>query len=324
MVDYRKFLGRTESVIAPWLGGPSIDVPGRRLRLPQPPPKPAWYRFEIKGRIATLKEPADPPDLSALPKVRGFLWRKRLVQEHAKTDPLHLMPEEEPPHFSPITARRWHGDELLFDSLDFESEAEGAVREAVANGAPLQTIKSVPAPLRAAYAFALAERTARRMGVPVAASELRPHVSRIANGGAAEAEAVIRDLIAEREQAEREMAELRARIAAARVRAEVEHARQQRIEQATQNSEDRASEALEKAGARLESCRRVHGTQLEVVFSYMGERFISLADEFTLQIIDSGICLGHPPSDRVLTLESLPSVIREAIETDRLVILRAP
>jgi DNA anti-recombination protein RmuC len=197
----------------------------------------------------------------------------------------------------------------------------------VANGAPLETIKAVPAPLRAAYAFALAERTARKLAVPVAASELRPHVARIANGGAAQAEAVIRELMAERLQAEREMAELRARLAAAQVRAEVEQARQQRIEQqqqAKQNAEDRATEALEKAGARLESCRRVHGTQLEVVFSYMGERFISLADEYTLQVIDSGICLGHPPSDRVLTLESLPAVIREAIETDRLVILRAP
>ena len=327
MVDYRKFLGKTETVIAPWLGGPSIDLPGRRLRLPTLPPRPGWYRFEVKGRFATLKEATDPPDLSALPKVRGYLWRDRLVQDSAKADPLHLMPEDEPAPFSPITARRWHSDELLFDSLDFESEAEGAVREAVANGAALETIKAVPAPLRAAYSFALAERTARKLGVPVAASELRPHVARIANGGAPQAEAVIRELIAERAQAEREMAELRARIAAARVRAEVEQARQQRVEQQRhlkQSAEERASEALEKAGARFESCRRVHGTQLEVVFAYMGERFISLADEVTLQVIDSGICLGHPPSDRVLTLESLPSVIREAIETDRLVILRAP
>ena len=64
--------------------------------------------------------------------------------------------------------------------------------------------------------------------------------------------------------------------------------------------------------------------QLEVVFGFMGERFISLVDEDTLQVLDSGICLGHPPADKMITLDSLPAVIKEAIETDRLVILRAP
>jgi hypothetical protein len=89
-------------------------------------------------------------------------------------------------------------------------------------------------------------------------------------------------------------------------------------------AEDRATEALEKAGATLESSRHVREHELEVVFSFMGERFISLVDEDTLQVLDSGICLGHPPADEQLTLDSLPAVIREAIETDRLVILRAP
>ena len=97
LVDYRKFLGKTDTLIAPWFGGPSIDAPGRRLKLSQPPPKLGWYRLELKGRIATPKEPADPPDLSALPKVRGFLWRDRLVGDNAKTEPLYLLPEEEPP-----------------------------------------------------------------------------------------------------------------------------------------------------------------------------------------------------------------------------------
>jgi hypothetical protein len=56
----------------------------------------------------------------------------------------------------------------------------------------------------------------------------------------------------------------------------------------------------------------------------MGERFISVADEHTLQVLDAGICLGHPPSDKLVTLDSLPSVIKEAIETGALVILRYP
>ncbi|MDP3155583.1 MAG: hypothetical protein Q8N23_23125 [Archangium sp.] len=327
MVDYRKFLGKADTLIAPWFGGPSIDAPGRRLKLSLPPPRPGWYRFELKGRIATAKEAADPPDVSSLPKVRGFLWRDRLVTDNAKAEPLHLLPEEEPARFSPITARRWHGATLLFDALDFESEAEGAVREALATGAALHALKSIPAPLRAAYGFALAEQTARRLAVPVAAAEIRAHVGRIADGGVAQAEAVIRDLIAERAQTEREMAELRARLTAAQLRAELEHARQQRIQERQnrrETPEDRVWQALEKAGARFESSRHVRADQLEVVFGFMGERFISLVDEDTLQVLDSGICLGHPPADKLITLDSLPAVIKEAIETDRLVILRAP
>lgn len=327
MVDYRKFLGKTDAVIAPWLGGPSIDAPGRRLKLSAPPARPGWYRFELKGRIATAMEAVEAPDLGALPRVRGFLWRDRLVGEHARAEPLHLMPEEEPARFSPLSARRWHGGALLFDTVEFESESESAVREALATGAPLNTIKSVPAPLRAAYAFSLAEQTARRLAVPVAPSEIRQHVGRIADGGAAQAEAVIRELIAERLQTEREMAELRARITAAQLRAEVQAVREQRIqerERRKETAEDRAWMALEKAGAAFESSRHVRDQQLEVIFAFMGERFISLVDEITLQVIDSGICLGHPPADDELTLDSLPAVIKEAIETDRLVILRAP
>ena len=327
MVDYRKFLGKAETLIAPYLAGPSIDAPGRRLKVSVRPLKPGWYEWELKGRFATAKTEVPAPDFSALPRVRGFSWGDRLVEENARTEFLHLLPDEEPPRFSPLTARRWHGGALIFESVDFESEAEGAVREALAAGTPLSALKAIPAPLRAAYAFALTEQTARRLAVPVAAAEIRRHVARIADGGQAQAEAVLRELIAEREQTEREMAELRGRVAAAQLRAEVQAARDHHIEQRHHRratAEDRAWDALEKAGATFESSRHLRDHEREVVFSYMGERFISLFDEDSLQVLDSGICLGHPPADKVLTLDSLPSVIREAIETDSLVILRAP
>ncbi len=323
MVDYRKFLGKIDAVIAPWLGGASIDAPGRRLRLGTRPERVGWYRFELKGRVAHVAGPAAPEELGALPKVRGFLWRERLVGESARAEPLHLLPEEEAPRFSPVSARRWHGGALLFEGLEFESEAEGAVREALARGASLSGLKAVPAPLRAAYGYALLEQAARKLYVPLAAAEVRGHVGRVAEGGATEAEAVVRALIAEREETERELRERRARLTAAHLRAEVQAARELRVHDA-RDSEERAAGALDKAGATLESCRHAGPRQLEVVFAFMGERFISLVDEHTLQVIDSGICLGHPPRDELVTLDSLPAVIKEAIDTDALVILRAP
>lgn len=327
MVDYRKFLGKSESVVAPFLGGRTLEVPGRRLRLPAPPASTGWYRFEVKGRAATVVEPAEPSELAALPRVRGFVWKDRLVGDGARAERMHLIPADEPARFAPVSARRWHGGALLFEALEFESEAESAAREALASGAGLGAVKSVPAPLRAAYGFALIEQTARRLDIPASAAEIRAHVGRVAEGGTAAAEAVLRALVAEREQAMRELRELNARLAAAQLRAEVEVAREQRVAERArrgQTAEDRAWEALEKAGASFESSRRAGEARLEVVFSFMNERFISLIDEDTLQVLDSGICLGHPPSDRLLTLDSLPSVIREAIETDSLVILREP
>jgi len=78
------------------------------------------------------------------------------------------------------------------------------------------------------------------------------------------------------------------------------------------------------AGATLETLRRLGRDQLEIVFQYKGERFISIVDAATLQVIDSGICLGHPPRDDLVTLESLIGVIQEAMDTGALVILRWP
>jgi hypothetical protein len=52
----------------------------------------------------------------------------------------------------------------------------------------------------------------------------------------------------------------------------------------------------------------------------MDERFISVVDALSLHVYDSGVCLAG--EDELVTLESLPSVIREAIETGALVITR--
>ena len=150
MVDYRRFLAKTETLTLPWLGGRDVDAGDRRLRLNgPPPPKPGWYAFEIAGRKATVKAPSEPADLSKLPKVRGWLRGDRLFRDGGVVEVVQLMPEEEPAAFSPIVARRWSPNVLLFESLEFESEAEGAVREALGQRKPLREVKGVPAPVRA-------------------------------------------------------------------------------------------------------------------------------------------------------------------------------
>jgi hypothetical protein len=328
-VDYRKFLGKEEERVLPYLGGAFLHAADRRLRLATEPAAPGWYRFRIKGREATPLGPADPEALEALPSVRGHLVGERLVREGSIAERLHFLPEEEPPRFTPCRARRWHSGELLFEMLDFESEAEEAARRALEEDASLAQIKGVPATLRAAFAYAVLEAESRRLGIPAAAAELRPHLSRVAELGKPEAEQALRALAAERALAEREMLELRMRRdLAARARQAVEQQAQrgQQVARPRRGWEGdamaRAELALEAAGARMRSARVLGDGNLEVIFTFMDERFISVVNLATLQVVDSGICLGHPPSDKLVTLESLPSVIKEAIDTDRLVILR--
>jgi hypothetical protein len=330
-VDYRKFLGKEEERVLPYLGGAFLHAADRRLRLATEPAAPGWYRFKIKGREATVVGPADPePEvLEALPVVRGHLVGERLVREGSIAERLHLLPEEEPPRLTPCKARRWHSGELLFDLLDFESEAEEAARRALEEDASLARIKGVPATLRSAFAYAVLEAQSRRLNIPAAPAELRPHLGSVAEQGRPEAERVLRALAAERVLAEREMQELRRRhevAALARVAVEEQTRRAERAGRIRRGGEAdavvRAEQALEAAGARMRSSRALGNGNLEVIFTFMDERFISVVNMATLQVVDSGICLGHPPRDDLVTLDSLPSVIKEAIETDRLVILR--
>ena len=86
------------------------------------------------------------------------------------------------------------------------------------------------------------------------------------------------------------------------------------------NAAERAEAALDAAGAQMLAARRLIQGQLEVAFRFLGERFIAVVDELSLQVYDAGICLSG--ADREVNLDSLPSVIREAVNSGRLVITR--
>ena len=69
------------------------------------------------------------------------------------------------------------------------------------------------------------------------------------------------------------------------------------------------------------SCLRLErGTRLDVTYDVDGTRIISMVDAETLQVLDPGICLSG--AHGVLTLDAMPSVVREAIEEDHLNITR--
>jgi hypothetical protein len=325
-VDYRKLLGKVESAVLPYFGGGTVDAPSRRLRVPQPVAA-GWWRFELKGREATAREPASPEGLEALPRVRGHLWGTRLVREGAVAEALALMPEEEPPRLSPVTARRWHDGTLLFEGVEFESEAEESARHALEEDRPLGDARGVSASLRAAFGFAVLEATSRATGIPFAPVEARAKVLDVAREGRGTAERCLRALADERVRYLRLREEQEApRDASARAAAH--RLQSHRGGDLTPGERFRAEaevgawveRALDKAGARLLSHRRLGDGLLEVVYTFMGERFVTVVEAATLRVRDAGVCLAG--ADARVTLESLPSVLKEAMETDALVITR--
>ena len=363
-MDFRKFLkspgaatggaaaGRPgagageEEQVLPYFGGLQVDSRERRLRLRLDGgerPRPGFYRFAVSGRSATLRGPAEAPPLEDLPAVRGHLLGARLVLPSGAVEPLFCLPEEVPPRCAPIIARRWPTGELLFDQLEFEGDAEEAVRRALQDEQPLARRKGVPASLRAAFAYTVGERLAQRLAIPVSPLELLPYIAAIAErGGAAAAEALVALQDERRAYVRRREQELLAAAAAAQGAAREQQRAAAQAAAAAQSAdsrratgrsppgrdrrpaplvaEERAEAALHAAGATLLDTRALGRDQLEVTYRFYGQRFISIVQASTLQVLDAGVCLAG--ADSLVTLESLPSVLKEAIETRRLVITR--
>ena len=84
--------------------------------------------------------------------------------------------------------------------------------------------------------------------------------------------------------------------------------------------EGRISLALSHTGAELINWRRNGAHQAVVRYRAAGRRFECVIDTNSLQIVDAGICLSG--SDEQLNLSSLPSAVREAIQSGQLHVLR--
>lgn len=300
MADYRRFLGVRTTEVAAYFGGDYVEAAGRRLRVRDAAElSPGWWTVEATGRDAAVVGQADAPDLSELPTVRGHVASPYLIASGGRAERLEVMGAEEPARFAPVAARRWPSGDLLYDAADFETGVEDEVRAAYEDGRSIGAVKGVPSTLRAAFGYSLVARAATAVGTTVAAVEVVAALGRAAEGGPETARRIVADVV-------------RAR---SRERAALRPASQPGHDE---GAERRAEDALRVAGARLVGVRRLDGGLLEVRFRYEGERFAAVVEAGGLGVVDAGICLsGH---DRVLTLESLPSVIREAMATSRLYI----
>jgi hypothetical protein len=135
----------------------------------------------------------------------------------------------------------------------------------------------------------------------------------LAEGGPEATRAALHELAARRRaQLQNTPEAVRARIAAA--------ARVSQVVSGWNKRTERLHTALDSAGAQFLRARGLSNGQLEVVYRFMGSRFLTVVEERSLRVVDAGVCLDGA-DDRV-TLESLPGVIREAIDTGQLVVTR--
>jgi hypothetical protein len=325
-VDYKSFLSKVEEQELPYFGGSRVDTKDRWLRLErdnvsagEEPLAPGWYRFKIDGRKAVPTRTAKTGDVSALPAVRGHFVSGWIVVDGRQLHRIALPPDDEPEPLARVVGRRWYSGDVLFDTTEFEDDAELEARRALEERRPLGDAKGVVPSLRTAFAIAVGADVARELDIAVTPRELAGHVVAIADAGRAAVVAMFERLL---EQRRREVEEAQRRIEEAAQRERLASAtRGARVVRRERDGVRRADDALVQAGARMLSARRMAGgDQLDVIFEVDGTRIISLVDAYTLQVLDPGICLSG--AHRVLTLDAMPSVVREAIEEDHLNITR--
>jgi hypothetical protein len=304
VIDHRRFLGDRNREVLPYLGGPVVDARERRLRVVRET-DPGWVEFSIAGQSAEPLRAADRPDLGDLQVVHGHAVADYLVQTDARAELLFLPDEIATLPFSPIVARRWPTGPLLFESHAFESGAEESARQAFEERRTLAGIGGVPSSLRAAFGSAVVMRFANERDAIVFPVEVRLAVGRLADEGETAAARLL-------EQIERERERQRSLLPSTSIRRESAMGR---------SDPDRIGEALAAAGGQVLSLRDV-GDLIEVRFLLRGERFSSLVHRDSLQVFDAGICLNG--ADREVTIESLPSVIIEGLETGQVYMTRQP
>jgi hypothetical protein len=305
-----------ETLTAPWLGGRSLRSGQRHWtidgRLPQ---EQGWAKFSIDGRKARFVESCDPQTESLRHRVVGYLVGDRLVPQDVRVapDPKDIAAASEVVHliepglerFVLVSAGRVSEDSpLVYWQQEMPLGPEQEVQTALLDDkTSVAAIPGVPPALDAAFRMERWQRleAARRR------AELEARLAKEAEERA-------------REQRRRELVERLGDGAGRR-------------EMAAHDFGDAARAALAVGGAQYLDHRPARQrNEMVVQFRLINRRFECTCDRRTLQIIDAGICLVAHHGDRdfragtrgdaFFSLESLPSVIREADREGKLVVFR--
>lgn len=290
---------------APFFGGDSVCLGDRAWR--SPPYYPGWYRWTTKGRKAfRYGQELDPfcPECqealldATLPVYTGYLLGDRLVENNnlglrqlSQLRKVWYIPPD-PLKFQQFNVVEWPSGDLIFRDEALGIEQDFSVRNIFEAHRGAEEISSTPGVSPILKRLFLWE------------NEIR------------EAE----------ERARREAEEAEARRLAALAAEERRKAAEEAERRALGEFATAVPLILSGFGATLLRLRDTGRGEAEVAFSYLGRRMACIVRKDTMQIIDAGICLEDHRTgekhDNRLTLRALIPVVREAIETDKLVIWR--
>jgi hypothetical protein len=307
-MSWEDLLDEGSERVLPWYGFRQIhDAERSWVRQGTRPPEHGWYLFETSGgRGAVLKstELKDPDSSWAdnQPQLRGYLVGDHFIKDNVDPGDYELEQvycvELGLERFARATVVRDREGRLVYISQEFPQGPEEEVRQFYQDRKDnLTPIANVTPALDLAFRWLWRWR-------------------------------------AEQEERRRELERLRAE-------EEARQAAQERLEKAmkdagsaagrrvlaTQDFEMAAKEALKVSGAELldvlDSTRR--GEKV-VQYRFRQRRLECVVDVKTLRVNDSGICLTDhrtgKKGDNFFTLESLPGVVGEAMDQNKLVVWR--
>lgn len=299
-----------EKLTSPWVGGRVLRAEERTWTIDgRLPPEHGWSTFRISGRKATWEKLADAQAETLKYKLRGYLIGDRLVPDDAivDPDPAKIADQSEPvalldgdvERFARIGAgRTFDGGPLIYIGPEMPLGPEEEVQRAFfKKAASVDNIRGVTPALDAAFrmeTFQRAEAERRRLELERLRKEEEERL--------------------QREDARKKMEKTLDHPLGRRAMALIDFAAAARA-------------ALQVGNAEYLDHRKAHHrNEMIVDFRVDRRQFQCTCDAATLGIIDSGICLTDHVTGRKddtrLTLESLPSVIREAQRTNKLVVYR--
>jgi hypothetical protein len=315
-MGWRDLLQTNESsnnITYPWTGGRFLCLNGQVWNIENRLPNEyGWYSFSVSGRKATGFKPATI-DVSILRNiVTGYLVGDRLVTDDARVDPdpktivsnseRIFLVDDGLDRFVRVSAGRTCDDgPLIFNQQEMPLGPENEVLDVFLENSldfyQCKNIKGVVPALDAAFRMEVWQK--------IEAERRRQELEKL-----------------RREEEERRAREERRQALITNLgNAET------RRELAKIDFGEAARAALAVGNAQYIDHRRApRRGEMIVRYRLDRRRFECVCDEFTLRIVDAGICLtSHETgikSDNWFTLESLPGVISQAIRDDVLVVYR--
>ena len=304
-----------QEITAPWFGGRSLRYHSRHLVISgRMPPHHGWHKFRIWHKEAKFLESTDPKLDELGDTVSGFLIGDKIVIDNVSgteaariTDlgqlagllrQVHLI-EDGLDRFARVEVGMYGGDSqtvpLIYRGQAFPLGPEDEVMAAYLDRKDsVSDVKGVTPALDVAFRM----ETLHRAEVEKRRVELER----------------LRRAETERLAKEERRRELQERLGDGAGRREM----------ATVDFTEAARAALAVGGAELLDVRSVRGEKI-VKYRVDGRRYECICDS-KMQIIDAGICLQDHDTgekgDTFFTLESLPAVIKQAIDEDKLVVWR--